>query len=60
MAASKIKTVGFKTAVQKLMGEITDAVSIIYTVYGIDWIGVGIEFYDSFLSLFGFETGKNK
>ena len=36
MATAKIQTQGFKTAVHKPMGDVTDAMSIIYTVYGLD------------------------
>ena len=34
VAKAKIETWGFKTAVHKLMGDVTDATSITYTVYG--------------------------
>ena len=34
MATAKIQTQGFKTAVHKPMGDVTDAKSIIYTVCG--------------------------
>ena len=33
MATAKMQTRGFKTAVYKSMGDVTDATSIIYTVY---------------------------
>ena len=34
MATAKIQTRGFKTAVHKPVGDVRDATSIIYTVYG--------------------------
>ena len=35
MATAKIQTLGFKTAVHTPMGDVMDATSIIYTVYGL-------------------------